>query len=148
MWAHVKNSIASIEPIETMVRGLLGERPQSCSFAGSCPKRMITIDQEGNVVPCSSLVAEEFIFGNVLKEPLARILVNPKVQRYAQMRTRFLSRHCRECEFLPICRGGCLADAFWHSGKLDGEYPYCEARRLTFQYLRTRLMEIVSPVKT
>lgn len=146
LWAHTPNTIRSIEPLETMVRALLGERPLLCSFAASCPERMITIDQEGNVIPCSSLVAEKFIVGNVLQEPLVQVLAKPAVQKLSLLRAESLRQHCHGCEFVALCNGGCRADAYWHSGRYDGQYPYCRARKMTFEHLRNRLETILPSV--
>lgn len=107
---------------------------------------MVAVDPEGGVVPCGSLVSDDFVFGNVLDEPLLRILSKPDAKKFGTFRAQFLNRHCLDCEFISICRGGCRSDAYWHSGRYDGEYPYCEARRRTFEYIRSRLQEILVPV--
>src|SRR3989344_2619103 len=146
LWAHSPNTISSIEPLDTMIRGLLGEQPRSCSFAASCPEHMITIDQNGNVVPCSSLVSEEFVLGNIFSEKLQTILEKPSTKDLSLSRAGFLGCHCADCEFLSLCQGGCRADAYWHSGRYDGAYPYCESRKRTFAYLRDRLADIAPRV--
>lgn len=139
LWVEKPNNFLCIEPIDTIIRALLGERPRSCSYSSPCLKRMITVDQEGNVIPCASLVAEKFVLGSILKEPLLWILSGSKTKGLCEIRARHVAERCHNCEFVSICRGGCRADAFWGTGKYDGEYPYCEARKKTFEYIRGRL---------
>jgi len=144
LWARTQNEISCIEPITTFIASLLGERPRACSFASSCLKRMITIDQNGNVVPCSSLVNPEFVLGNIFQEPLDAILHSTRAAHYGKLRTRAVSNYCAGCDFLTICRGGCRADAYWHTKSFDGAYPYCGARKQTFRYLQNKLNHLVN----
>lgn len=142
LWLKGQHNFKSIEPIETMVRSLLGEEtPLSCSFASHCLERMITITPEGNVVPCGSFTSSEFILGNILKDPLLKILYNQQCDKFRNQRSAYINENCLNCEFISICRGGCREVAFWHSGEYGGEYPYCEARKETFTYMRKRLQE-------
>jgi uncharacterized protein len=142
LWAYSENSFSCIEPFDTMLRLLLGDSVGGCSFTGSCLNKMITIDQEGNVVPCSSLVAKRFILGNIFKEQLVNIMKKPKVQKFKNMRENHIRTHCKGCSFIEICNGGCRADAYWHSKRYDGDYPYCEARQVTFEYIKSFLGRI------
>lgn len=140
MWLSEKNNFASIEPIETMVRSLLGERPQFCSFASSCLKKMISISPKGEVVPCGSL--SSFQIGNIFEKPLIEILHGKAAQQLRDMRVESMNRLCDPCRYISICRGGCREMAFWQSGDYGGKFPYCEARKKTFAYLEQRLSEI------
>jgi uncharacterized protein len=142
LWTFRENTIRSIDPLATVVRALLGNRPQSCSFNGACLERMVTVDQDGNVVPCASLVSEEFVLGNVLSEPLIGVLASAKADRLRRQRERGRTEWCGDCEFLSACNGGCPSDAYWKSGVYGGRYPYCESRKLLFAYVRDRLTQI------
>ncbi|MFH1192705.1 MAG: radical SAM protein [Candidatus Jorgensenbacteria bacterium] len=141
LWAWTPNNFSSIEPLNTMLRSLLGERPQYCSFAGSCLKKMIAVDQEGNVVPCVSLAGRDsFVLGNVLEQPLVEILATNRANELRNMRARCVSQRCGKCPFVASCRGGCRAEAVWATGRYDGIYPFCEARRMTFEYLQSHFL--------
>lgn len=144
LWAFTPNQFSCIEPLDTMLRSVLGQLPRACSFVSSCLKRMITIDQEGNVVPCGSLVSEEFILGNIINEPLIKILAKQKAKALRKIRDRYIAENCRDCKYIAMCRGGCRADAFWHSGHYGGDFPFCEARKLTFTHIEKRMEGVVS----
>lgn len=146
LWMKEGNCFSSIEPLDTMMKSLLGKRPQLCTFASSCLKRMISISPDGTVLPCGSL--RSFPLGNIFHEPLLAILRNHRTRGLRRVREKSTSRYCRGCKYLSVCRGGCRELAFWHSGHYDGNFPYCEARKKTFSYLEQRLSEIISSQAT
>lgn len=137
LWMGEENGFVSIEPLDTMVKSLLGKRPQLCIFASSCLKRMISISPDGTVLPCGSL--RSFPLGNIFDEPLVTILRNRKTSELRRIRDTSAILHCHNCKYFSICRGGCRELAFWHSGHYDGDFPYCEARKKTFSYLEQYL---------
>ncbi|MEW5908157.1 MAG: radical SAM protein [Patescibacteria group bacterium] len=146
LWTNTPNTFTSIEPLETMVAGILGRRPLLCSFSASCLKRMITIDPSGNIVPCASLIADKFVLGNIFEETLIRVMNNKKVRDFKNKRQASMNKYCNNCEYIAICRGGCRNTAFWTSNDYElSKYPYCESRKRTFNYLRVRLREILTP---
>jgi|GEM_PF-1905263 uncharacterized protein len=147
LWMYKPNKFRRIEPLNTMIRCLLGQHPRSCSFGNPCLKRMIAITPEGYVVPCSALTSDEFILGSIFEHSLGAILSNKKVLDLRNKRDRCIENHCRGCKFISICRGGCRNVAFWKTGFYDGEYPYCESRKKTLEYLCGRLNEIFKKAK-
>ncbi|TRZ77358.1 radical SAM protein [bacterium] len=142
LWLWTPNKFSYIEPLDSMIRSILGQQPRGCSFSNPCLKRMIAIDQNGNVIPCSSLASNDFILGNILERPLNQVLRSSKIRKLAKMRTHHVAKHCYQCKYIAICRGGCRADAYWATGKYDGDYPFCEARIKTFDYIKQTFQNI------
>lgn len=148
LWLSPLNSFKTIEPITTIVQSLIsGKTPDLCSFSSSCLRQMATITPEGNVVQCGSLIANELILGNIYESPLIKILSSQKSRNLRKIRTDAVKEYCVECEFVSICRGGCRESAYWYSGKYNGAYPFCEARKETFQYIKKRLETIFSKAR-
>ncbi len=145
LWMNSPNGFTSIEPLETMIRGLLGERPLLCSFTARCLKKMITIDPYGNVAHCSALVQDDFLLGNIFNENLINIINNQKTKELRKRRELAIRTHCCGCDYLPICRGGCRNTTFWNENSYDARYAYCKSRKITFDYLRKRLQHILNP---
>jgi uncharacterized protein len=141
LWVSQPNQFRKIDPLYSMMLGLLGKHPPSCSFSAPCPETMIAIDQEGNIVPCGSLVEKLFILGNIFEKPLSEV-IRQSTEHLHDVRKHAIEQHCQSCEFVGICRGGCRADAYWATGHHDGAYPYCEARKITFQYLKKKLQKM------
>lgn len=141
LWLTRKSNISSIDPISTMIKALIDGRPESCSFAAACPEKMVSVDHNGNVAPCSSLVGGEFFMGNVLTGSLKEIIEFKKMP-FVRLRESAHSTVCFDCEYWPLCNGGCRADSYWATGRYDGAYPYCAARKNTFSYLKSRLQQL------
>lgn len=144
LWMYSENSFSSIQPLDNILRSLLGSRPTLCSFSEACLKRMITITQSGKVVPCGSLALDAFILGNIFHEPLLKIFNGEKVRVLRMMRDKHIKISCGDCDFLPVCRGGCRSEAFWFSGRYDGDIPFCHAYQETFRHITARLHELKS----
>jgi uncharacterized protein len=141
LWMSCPNQFRKIDPLYSMLLGLLGSKPPSCSFSAPCPENMIAIDQEGNIVPCGSLVEESFVLGNVFEESLSWV-IQRSMEKFRNLRKIAIETHCQDCEFLSLCKGGCRADAYWATGHYEGAYPYCEARQITFRYIQKQLCRI------
>jgi uncharacterized protein len=146
LWMTQPNKFVSIEPLETMIRGLLGGRPLLCSFTATCLKRMITIDPRGNVIPCAALVEDNFLLGNIFEDKLVKIMSGESVKKFREIRDGSIKRFCSDCDYIAICRGGCRNTTFWNSGDYIARYSYCQSRKETFDYLRIRLKEILTPI--
>lgn len=148
LWVDPSNeTMLTLDPIYSMVQSLLGIPPQLCSFSSSCLKRMVTVAPDGTVMPCGSFSSEEFVLGNVFSEPLIKILSSKKTHKLRKMRSVHVNAKCLKCAYLSLCRGGCREASYWHSGRYDGDYPYCEARQETFRYIQTRIRDIISSGK-
>jgi len=143
LWLNEPHVFKVVEPVDTIVRSLLGEYPPKlCSFSSPCLRRMITITPDGDVVPCGSFVSPEYVMGNIFHEPLIKALHSKRLDEFRGRRTACVNKQCIGCEFISICRGGCREVAFWHFGSYDGEYPYCQARKEIFAYVRDRLKTV------
>lgn len=69
------------------------------------------IDSYGNVYPCSYMVFDSLICGNVKNESLAKIWENSLIMK--KIRTiSSIKGKCRGCKYLDLCRGGCRAAAY------------------------------------
>ncbi len=149
LWLRREHRFKVVEPIETIVRSLLGEKtPRLCSFGNHCLKRMITITSSGNVIPCGSFVSPEFILGDIYKNKLLKIFSSQSCDKFRNKRAVYIQENCNSCEFISICRGGCREVAYWHTGEYDGKYPYCESRKEVFIYIRKRLKKIMKESKS
>jgi radical SAM protein with 4Fe4S-binding SPASM domain len=96
---------------------------------------VIGIESNGNVKGCLSLPSaehgvDEFVEGNVRREPLAAIWRRKGAFAYNRaFAVSQLAGFCRECDYAEICRGGCAWTAFSHTGsRFDN--PYCYFRQL------------------
>jgi radical SAM protein with 4Fe4S-binding SPASM domain len=83
------------------------------------------IQSNGNVKGCLSLIDDRFVEGNIRKESLRQIWTKPGNFAFNREFTPDnLTGHCRECEYGPLCRGGCTGMAHSYTGSCF-ENKYC-----------------------
>lgn len=148
LWLNSKHSFKCIEPIDSMVRSILGEHPRLCTYASSCLKRMVAIAPTGEIVPCGSLVSDYFVLGNALQHSVFRAINTQRAKALRTSRAAAVKKWCNDCEYISICRGGCRENAFWSSQSYQGQYPYCDARKQMFNYIRDSLNTILCSNRT
>ncbi|MBI5402467.1 MAG: radical SAM protein [Ignavibacteriae bacterium] len=139
LWMKATNKFSIIEPLDSLVKSILGEKPYLCTFAASCLKKMITITADGNIVPCGSLINDEFILGNIFETPLHIAMDSVKADNLRKRRVNAIDTWCKKCKYTAICNGGCRESAYWFSGNYEGYFPYCESRKMIFKYLHKEI---------
>lgn len=66
-------------------------------------KGLLSIDPEGNIIPCSSFYEP---VGNLLKENFEKIWFSPKSGFYRKR--EFADEECKKCELFEKCTGACI----------------------------------------
>jgi len=100
---------------------LMGGQAYFGCYAGT---RVAGIESNGDIKGCLSM-PEEFVEGNIRDGGFARVWNNPDGFAYNRKFTRETADGaCRECDFLPLCRGGC-ATTSWAATKSRANNPYC-----------------------
>jgi radical SAM protein with 4Fe4S-binding SPASM domain len=82
------------------------------------------IESNGNIKGCLSM--PEYLFeGNIRDSSLTQIWDNPDSFAYNRKFTNMTAEgFCRECKYVPMCRGGCATTSFAKSGS-RADNPYC-----------------------
>ncbi|MDD5194953.1 MAG: SynChlorMet cassette radical SAM/SPASM protein ScmE [Candidatus Omnitrophica bacterium] len=98
----------------------------NCGHLTSCGGVMskIGVRSDGMIIPCAQISHIEL--GRINKDSLLEIWQNhPELNRLRQRRAIPLSefRHCKDCEYINYCRGGCPAVAHALSGKENCPSP-------------------------
>ncbi len=90
-------------------------------YAGT---RIAGVESNGDVKGCLSM-PEEFVEGNLRASSFTAIWENPDGFAYNRRFTReTASGACRECRYLPLCRGGCATTSVSQTG-CRADNPYC-----------------------
>ncbi len=129
-----------VSSLDQVVRSVVSGRGHVCSFR-SCLGMFLAIDPKGDIFPCQRFVgAKRHRIGTVSDEPNpAAIFAGRRVQWMAN-RQRRTDEACAACPHFDYCRGGCAYNAIAANTK-DGRDPYCDAYRVVFERVRTRLSE-------
>ncbi len=100
---------------------LLDGMPYLGCYAGL---RAVGIESNGNIKGCLSM-PPEFIEGNIRDSSFTKIWNNPVGFAYNRKFTQDTADGaCKECKYLPLCRGGCTTTSFSATGK-RADNPYC-----------------------
>lgn len=85
---------------------------------------MAYISSDGEVYPCTGLIAPEFSMGNMYRMPLKEILASPHRYDVRAIPKKELAGPCRTCEN-DECSGGCRGAAYFACGDLRGPVLNC-----------------------
>ncbi len=100
---------------------LLGGHPYFGCYAGT---RVAGIESNGDVKGCLSM-PENFVEGNIRDGGFAKVWNKKDGFQYNRCFTRETAEGaCRDCEYLPLCRGGCTTTSWAASGK-RADNPFC-----------------------
>ncbi len=101
--------------------------PPSPARAG-CPagRSMLNVSYDGYVYPCAFLVTSrrEFAAGHIREAPLLTLW--REAPAFAPLRTLEKDAQCQGCfAYEQTCVGGCVAMAYYTTGRLDARDPTC-----------------------
>jgi radical SAM protein with 4Fe4S-binding SPASM domain len=99
------------------------EDHESWSFCG-IGTDMCYITHEAKVALCPALTTKEFIAGDMLNSPLARIWDQGEVFMFFREREYLVDSKCQSCKALPTCKAGCRAKALTFSGTMASHDPW------------------------
>lgn len=103
---------------------LLQGMPYFGCYAGT---RVVGIESNGNIKGCLSM-PEEFVEGNIRDSSFTELWHRPGAFAYNRQFTKeTASGECRECRYLPLCRGGCTTTSVSATGQ-RADNPYCMYR--------------------
>lgn len=140
LWLKDKDDIC-ITPISNLVSLITyGKRGGNlCHGMPNCASRHLHIKTDGNVTNCDLFKGERYIFGNIYKDSLKKIISSPKRTSLAD-RPKRIQKLCKGCKWLKLCNGGCPALAETHEDFFNRTF-YCESQKMIFEFLRQRSKE-------
>jgi len=137
IWFTEDNPNIKIRFFEQAMIGLLGGKPNLCSFIPSCLDH-INIETDGSVIPCGNLAAKysngkKITFGNVKNEEIKVILSNKSRQNFENSYS--LPTECFSCEYFRCCGGGCGKYSYMWSGNWEEKNYFCLDRKIIFTHI-------------
>lgn len=101
---------ASIRRFDALMQTAAGGPPAMCSLASNC-RQYFVVEHNGDVYPCDFYVTPDLKLGNVTTHRFGEMWMSPKFRAFGSLK-RQLPQVCRDCEFLPYCKGDCPKNRF------------------------------------
>ena len=130
-----RGDYVSIRLFDDYVHLLAGQNAGTCATAGTCG-RYFVVEGDGSVYPCDFFVLDQWRMGRLGEQTLAELAESETALRFCR-EGRGAPRECGDCQWLPLCNGGCRRD--WIG--MDRNY-HCAALRTFFSYAYPRLRQM------
>ena len=89
-----------------------------CIYRPTCGAG-VALEHNGDLYSCDHFVEPKHLLGNILHEPMLKLVNSEQQRRFGEDKQDSLPRYCRECEFLFECHGECPKNRFIQTP--DGE---------------------------
>ncbi|WP_305768436.1 anaerobic sulfatase maturase [Candidatus Epulonipiscium viviparus] len=130
-----------IRQFENYVAILNGYPAESCDMRGTCGIQTV-VEADGSVYPCDFYMLDEYRIGNFNTDQLETINANRSKIEFLEKSIK-LSDKCKACQYLSICRGGCMRNR-----DMVGESYHnylCEGYEMFFDAVLPRMRDIKVP---
>jgi uncharacterized protein len=109
---------AKVQLFEEAARTAFGQDHALCIFRKTCGEIPV-VEHNGDFFSCDHFVDAGHRLGNIQETPLVDLLEGQAQRAFGDAKWNTLPRHCRACEVLNMCYGGCLKDRILRTP--DGE---------------------------
>jgi uncharacterized protein len=86
----------------------LNGEPTLCTFRSKCGD-YLCIERGGEVFPCDFYVQPENYLGKLGERPMHEYYTEVREESFGKLKSQ-VNPECRECEYFPMCHGGCPRD--------------------------------------
>lgn len=100
-----------IQLFDATLANWAGVPPGVCSMSGECGHAAV-MEFNGDVYSCDHFVYPEYRLGNIRQQTLTGLMYSDRQRNFGKLKTRTLTRQCRECRFLFACHGECPKNRF------------------------------------
>ena len=133
----IKGRYISIRAFDNYIHMLAGYPPENCGMAGVCNAYPL-IEADGSVYPCDFYAVDALLLGNIMTHGFDSLLLGSAATGF-NLLSRETHETCGECEYYPVCRGGCRRD---REPLINGALSlnkYCEAYKAFFKHSLPRM---------
>ena len=98
----------SIRFFESLIFLYAGLTPPDCTLCDRCGSYVV-VEHNADVFSCDFFVEPRWKLGNIMKNRLDAMLNGRRQSEFGKEKSR-LPRACLQCEWFPVCKGGCTKD--------------------------------------
>ena len=145
LWASRDVGIVSERFIDNVLHKIIYDKASMCCYADRCANAHI-LEFNGDLYACDHFVYEQWKIGNILETPLAELVRDPRLEEFAEMKTKVPDK-CRDCEFFDFCKSGCPKHHLPIGTDADRTNWFCEGYKLFFREALPELRRIAEYIK-
>jgi len=110
-------------------------RHNLCIVSPTCGNAL-ALEHNGDLYACDHYVEPAYRLGNILEQPLAKMVASDQQLRFGQDKLDTLPQYCRSCEVLFACYGECPRNRFIETPNGEPGLNYlCAGYRLFFTHI-------------
>lgn len=128
----------SVRLFDDYVHLTMGLPASTCATSGHCGNHFV-VEGDGGIYPCDFYVLDKWYLGKVWEAPLEVLSESDKARDFLAGGQR-KPVSCQDCQWLPLCNGGCKRDWSEEDGTLKNYY--CTSFRRFFDYAAPRITAI------
>jgi uncharacterized protein len=130
----------SIRMFDNILQLLLGYPPESCDMKGYCSANPV-IEADGSVYPCDFYVLDQWKMGNIRTADFPEMLQSETARDFTAV-SAGIAEQCGQCDFYPVCRGGCRRHYEPITEQITGRNYFCSAYQGFYRYALPRFYEM------
>jgi uncharacterized protein len=109
-WVHNDVGQVFVPLYDWTLASWMGLENPACILQPECGKALI-IEHNGDLYSCDHFVDRDHFLGNILEEPLRKMLSSDKQQTFGAQKA-LLPKYCLKCEANFVCNGECPKNRF------------------------------------
>ncbi len=117
-WVRQDVGRIRVQIFEEAVRPARGLEHSLCIYREICGDIPV-LEHNGDLYSCDHFVDAAHLLGNICETELQQLLDSPQQRAFGHAKKESLPLYCRECDYKPMCNGGCPKDRILRTP--DGE---------------------------
>ncbi len=134
-WVREDVGKVFIQTFDVALESWLGMGQSLCVFRETCGTAM-ALEHNGDLYSCDHFVYPGNRLGNLLQQPLSRLVNSTAQRKFGLDKRDTLPRYCRECDVRFACNGECPKHRFMRTPDGDEGLNYlCPGYKLFFHHI-------------
>jgi uncharacterized protein len=138
-WYIQNRKHMQMDTLDHFAKGIVTGNPGVCTLR-DCFGMFLSISPTGDITSCQRFSGKpDFCLGNIFDHPtLAQLYDSPAAKRQLARQSK-VSGRCGDCDFHPICKGGCYYNAIASGdGVID---TLCEGYKSIYTFVQDNIMQ-------
>ncbi|QMR43171.1 anaerobic sulfatase maturase [Klebsiella aerogenes] len=143
VWVRRDVGRVSVQMFDVAIAAWTGQPPVLCVHSETCG-HAFALEANGDLYNCDHFVYPEHLLGNIHQQDIRTLNNSIQATAFGLAKRDTLTPDCRQCEYRPVCHGGCPKHRFAISPTGHPGHNYlCAGYKHFFKHI-TRDMNLIS----